>query len=213
MTTQTADKSFFQEDELDVQQVVNIADTSGGAVEGKVNWSKGFITAVGKGISRPEDTTSVQAKLSAREAAYTIALANLLETTKGVYVTAETTVEMHMVKSQMVTRKVEGVIKGAMVLDEMYEEEGGQVIASVMVGLVLGDIAPNVPLPKFEKSAQFDPSKNKPSVSNVALFEETSQRIDTEGKYLSVAEISEADSLDEIEIMVKKKSSGIGCAG
>ena len=68
----------FQEGENDVTQVVSFEDTQGDVIEGKVNWSKGFITALGKGLSNPGDT-SVSGRLSAREAAYTVALAYLLE--------------------------------------------------------------------------------------------------------------------------------------
>ncbi len=194
----------FQEGENDVTQVVSFEDTQGDVVEGKVNWSKGFITALGKGLSIPGDT-SVTGRLSAREAAYTVALAYLLETTKGVHVTAETTVEMNMLKSQEIKRKVEGTIKGAMLLDEKYEEESGQVIATVLVGIALGDIAADMPLPKIQETdLKFKAPKEEKRTSAASLALETLPRIDKGNKYVSLDTLSQPDGLEKMEDLLAK---------
>ena len=194
----------FQEGENDVTQVVSFEDTQGDVVEGKINWSKGFITALGKGLSNPGDT-SVTGRLSAREAAYTVALAYLLETTKGVHVTAETTVEMNMLKSQEIKRKVEGTIKGAMLLDEKYEEESGQVIATVLVGIALGDIAADMPMPKIQETdLKFKAPKEEKRTSTASLALETLQRIDKENKVVSLETLSQPDGLEKMEDMLAK---------
>jgi hypothetical protein len=194
----------FQEGENDVTQVVSFEDTQGDVIEGKINWSKGFITALGKGLSNPGDT-SVTGRLSAREAAYTVALAYLLETTKGVHVTAETTVEMNMLKSQEIKRKVEGTIKGAMLLDEKYEEESGQVIATVLVGIALGDIAADMPLPRIQETdLKFKAPDEKKRTSAASLALETLQRIDKENKVVSLETLSQPDGLEKMEDMLAK---------
>jgi hypothetical protein len=194
----------FHEGENDVTQVVSFEDTQGDVVEGKINWSKGFITALGKGLSGPGDT-SVTGRLSAREAAYTVALAYLLETTKGVHVTAETTVEMNMLKSQEITRKVEGTIKGAMLLDEKYEEESGQVIATVLVGIALGDVAADMPLPKIQETdLKFKAPKEEKRTSAASLALETLQRIDKENKVVSLETLSQPDGLEKMEDLLAK---------
>lgn len=194
----------YEEGENDVTQVVSFEDTQGDVVEGKINWSKGFITALGKGLSNSGDT-SVTGRLSARTAAYTVALAHLLETTKGVHVTAETTVENNMLISQEIKTKVEGTIRGAMLLDEKYEEESGQVIATVLVGIALGDVAADMPMPKIQEAdLKFKAPKEEKRTSAVNLALETLPRIDKENKYVSLDTLSQPDGLEKMEDLLAK---------
>lgn len=91
-----------------------------------VNWEKGVdsdIVAVGVGLP-PKNATGAQGKVLARRAAVVDAQRNLVETINGVQVDADTTVENLMVASDIVKTKVSGVLKGAQVIDEKYNDDG-----------------------------------------------------------------------------------------
>lgn len=99
---------------------VNVAQTK------YVNWEKGAdsdIIAVGVGLP-PKNAVGPQGKFLARRAAVVDAQRNLVETINGVQVDADTTVENLMVSSDIVKTKVSGVLKGAQVIDEKYNDDG-----------------------------------------------------------------------------------------
>lgn len=158
-----ADKAQFQEGKLDVKKEVKLRDPNGNVVEGSLNWTKGVVRAIGHGVA-PMNKPLPVVRLSAREAAYRIALANLLEITKGVQLTSTTTVEDMMLKSQKIETTVQGVIKGAIILGESYKEEEQTVIASVEVGIVLESIAGAIPsdFPGFQRLEALPPDYFKP---------------------------------------------------
>ena len=133
----------FESDELDYKEET---------VNGVLNWSKGFIRAKGYGVP-PEDAISVeQGKLMAFRAAYAGALANLLEITNGVKVTATTTVKDYVVKDHTIELKVGGIIKGSKEVKRVFDEEKN--IAIIEVGIAMEEVAMSIP----KKEVAFDDS-------------------------------------------------------
>ena len=59
---------------------------------GRADWTTGIVTAKGIGIPPKNPASALQAKEMARTAAWAVALRNLLESVKGVYVDSTTTV-------------------------------------------------------------------------------------------------------------------------
>ncbi len=101
--------------------------------QGKIDWTKGQVRALGVGVP-PPGTTGAQARVMAREAAIVVAERNLLKVIKGVHITSETTVENLMLKNDLIRARVEGVLQGAQVLQEKAHEDGSY---EVVVGIGL----------------------------------------------------------------------------
>lgn len=82
------------------------------------DWEKSVVRAKGYGVAPDNVSNSAQAKIMAREAAITMAQRRLLETIKGVKINSTQTVENAQVKSDVVKKRVSGVIKGAQIIEE-----------------------------------------------------------------------------------------------
>ena len=92
--------------------------------QGSINWSAGFIEA--KGIGAPPDRYlgKINARPMALRAAKVDAYRNLLEITKGVQVDSRTTVKDFAVESDVINTQVEGLVKGAQIVDQQYLSDG-----------------------------------------------------------------------------------------
>ena len=92
--------------------------------QGSINWSAGFIEA--KGIGAPPDKYlgKINARPMALRAAKVDAYRNLLEMTKGVQVDSRTTVKDFAVESDIINTQVEGLVKGAQIVDQQYLSDG-----------------------------------------------------------------------------------------
>ena len=190
------DKTRFKEGKHDVKKDIKSTDAGGNVLEGSLNWTKGVVRAIGYGIA-PLDKPRPVAKLAAREAAYRIALANLLEITKGVNVTATTTVENAMLKSQVVETTIQGVIKGAIILDEAYKEEEQHILASVEVGIVLESIADVIPsdFPGFPKIQHFPTEYFEPVAPKINA---TLASLDPDHKIIPEDALADLKKVEEI---------------
>ncbi len=104
---------------------------------GVVDWTHMVIKATGIGGVPPDAPPSAARRLAMR-AAELDALRNILETVKGVYIDAQTTVENAMVTSDVIHAKVEGVIRGFKKTDVRYMSDGS---VEIDVEVSLGDIA------------------------------------------------------------------------
>ena len=82
-------------------------------------WDKKIVVARGIVAINKKIKPAGRAVLLARRGAIAEAQANLLAMIKGIHIDAKTTVEDEMSKSVELTAKLEGVIKGAVVIDEM----------------------------------------------------------------------------------------------
>jgi len=106
------------------QNTVSMSEWVEKVGQGYVNWSAGYIEAVG--ISAPPDRTisKINARPMVLRAAQVDAHRNLLEITKGVQVDSMTVVKDFTVESDVVNTQVEGLIKGAQVVDQQYMPDG-----------------------------------------------------------------------------------------
>ena len=93
-----------------------------------INWSSGYITCAG-------ESASGQSSYAAKRASVVIAKRNLLETVKGVQIDSETIIENGMIKSDTISAKVSGVIKGSEVISNEYNETKQSAIAKVKIHL------------------------------------------------------------------------------
>ena len=110
------------------------------------DWNTNSITVTGMGVA-PTGMRGVQARMLARRAAVADAYRQLAETVKGVQVDSETSVEMYMVKSDIVRTKVSAMIQGAQVVAEQAFDGGYEVTMVVPMFGVQGSVAAAVLTP------------------------------------------------------------------
>jgi hypothetical protein len=91
---------------------------------GSVNWTDGYIEAVGIGAPPQRNIGTPQARPMALRAARVVAYRDLLEAIKGVQVDSTTTVKDFTVESDAINTKVEGIVQGARVIKEEYMSDG-----------------------------------------------------------------------------------------
>jgi hypothetical protein len=92
--------------------------------QGSVNWSAGYIEAIGIGAPADKTIGKANARPMALRAAKLDAYRNLLEITKGVRVDSSTTVKDFTVESDVINTQVDGLVKGAVVVDQQYMSDG-----------------------------------------------------------------------------------------
>lgn len=98
-------------------------DTSGQSIKritpnGYFNWSTGTATATGLGVPPKSSSSAAQAREMTRTAAWSVALANLLEVVNGIQVNAQNTVKNYVTTNAEVQTRVEGMVKQATVIEE-----------------------------------------------------------------------------------------------
>ena len=92
--------------------------------QGSVNWSAGYIEAVGIGAPADKSVGKINARPMALRAATVVAQRNLLEITKGIQIDSATTIRDFMVESDVINTQVSGMVKGAVVMDQQYMSDG-----------------------------------------------------------------------------------------
>jgi hypothetical protein len=92
--------------------------------QGSVNWSAGFIEAIGIGAPADKSIGKPSARPMALRAAKVDAYRNLLEITKGVRVDSTTTIRDFTVESDIINTQVDGLVKGAVIVDQQYMSDG-----------------------------------------------------------------------------------------
>lgn len=92
--------------------------------QGTINWTGGYIEAVGIGAPSEKSIGKASARPMALRAAKIDALRNLLEITKGVQVDSATTVKDFTVESDVINTQVSGLVQGAVVVDQQYMSDG-----------------------------------------------------------------------------------------
>jgi hypothetical protein len=112
---------------------------------GRADWTAGTVTARGVGIPPKNPTSALQAREMARTAAWSVALRNLLEVLKGVYVDSTTTVSNYVTTNDEVRTKVEGFVKGAKIVKEQEMADGS--FETTVEMKLTGDFS-NLMLPK-----------------------------------------------------------------
>jgi len=106
------------------QEKVSMNDWVEKVGQGSVNWSAGYIEAVGIGAPSDKSIGKANARPMAMRAAKVDAYRNLLEITKGVQVDSATTVKSFTVESDVINTQVSGLVKGAVVVDQQYMSDG-----------------------------------------------------------------------------------------
>ena len=92
--------------------------------QGSVNWSAGYIEAVGIGAVPDKSVGKSNARPMALRAAKVDAYRNLLEITKGVQVDSATTVKDFTVESDVINSSVSGMVRGAEIVKTEYMSDG-----------------------------------------------------------------------------------------
>lgn len=91
---------------------------------GRINWSEGYIEAVGIGAPPEKYYGKPQARPMALRAATLDAYRKLLEVTKGVRIDSATTVREFTVESDIINTQVSGLVKGAKEVHKEYLSDG-----------------------------------------------------------------------------------------
>ncbi|MEN6463771.1 MAG: hypothetical protein ABFD62_01190 [Syntrophaceae bacterium] len=122
---------------------------------GKVNWTQGYVEAIGIGAPPESSYGKPNARPMALRAGKLDAYRNLLEVVKGVRIDSATEVKDFTVSSDTIRAQVEGLVKGAQVIKQDYMSDG---TVEVTIRMSLnGDLAQAVlPIPKVIKSETFD---------------------------------------------------------
>lgn len=77
-----------------------------------VDWERRVVRATGIGAPNPNAPNVAVARIGAMNAAKMVALADLIGTIKGMYISSESTVENYMTTSQSIKSQVEGIARG-----------------------------------------------------------------------------------------------------
>jgi hypothetical protein len=102
--------------------------------KGKINWSEGYIEAIGIGAPPERYIGKPNARPMALRAAKIDAYRNLLEVTQGVRIDSSTVVKDFTVESDVINAQVQGLVKGAKVVNQEYLSDG-TVEVTVRMGL------------------------------------------------------------------------------
>jgi hypothetical protein len=142
--------------------------------QGSINWSQGYIEAVGIGAVPDRSIGKSNARPMALRAAKVDAFRNLLEITKGVQVDSATSVKDFMVESDIINTKVEGLVKGAQLVKTEYMSDGtaevtlrmplyGGVLAQTILPPAPPEPAPVAPAPAVTAPAPPAPAPAGPA--------------------------------------------------
>ncbi|MDZ4165242.1 MAG: LPP20 family lipoprotein, partial [Smithellaceae bacterium] len=144
---------------------------------GNINWSAGYIEAVGIGAPPAQYMGKPQARPMALRAAQVDALRNLLEITKGVRVDSATSVSDFTVTSDVINTQVEGVVKGAKVMKQEYMSDG---TVEVTVRMSLGgNLAPIIMPRVLDRKPETPPPALAPPTAPPAIAPQTAEVVYT----------------------------------
>jgi hypothetical protein len=106
------------------QDKVSASDWVDKVGQGNINWSSGYIEAVGIGVLPEKLAGKINARPIALREAQKDALRNLLEITKGVQVNSATAIKDFTVASDVVDKQVDDLVRNAEVADYQYISDG-----------------------------------------------------------------------------------------
>ncbi|HIJ95249.1 MAG TPA: hypothetical protein HPP94_05860 [Desulfuromonadales bacterium] len=106
------------------------------AGQGSVDWSSGFITSTGYGTA-PRGMAPNKALLNARRAAEIDAQRALLETIKGIHIDTQTTIDGSLQRDVASRTRIEGVVRGALIVKQDVNMVDGSPVATVVMRLCL----------------------------------------------------------------------------
>ncbi|HIG39048.1 MAG: hypothetical protein ABGY96_14890 [bacterium] len=129
---------------------------------GGINWTQGVVFANGYGTAKP-GMSEAQSKLLARRAAIVDGQRNLLEITRGVRIDSTLITDQLMNESRETTTKIEGIIKGARVIEENYQND----IATVTLAMPIAGQFLQVAWPDRANTARSNNHLPAPSWSKI----------------------------------------------
>lgn len=124
---------------------------------GYTDWTRGVVVAKGLGVPPKTSANALQAREMTRTAAWSVALRNLLEVVKGVSVDSTTTVNNFVTTNDEVRTKVEGMVRGAKVVQEKELPDGSlEVTVEMKLGGGFSDVVvPKPPTPRDRPLEKF----------------------------------------------------------
>ncbi|UCD84482.1 MAG: LPP20 family lipoprotein [Deltaproteobacteria bacterium] len=125
---------------------------------GEVNWSKMTIRAKGDGIPNPQVSELSRATLGADQEAKQEALNNLLKTIKAVPIDSRTTFQQKIKESDVISSKVQELVRNAEIIETTYFSDGG---VKIVVNLPLSGPLINLILPTTERTVPVTTDKKK----------------------------------------------------
>ncbi len=114
---------------------------------GEINWEEGYVSVIGFGTARPSGNMALD-KIKAKRAAQVNAYARLLEQIKGVKIDARTLVEDSMLKKEVISARVKGLVKGAKIVNEKLEWDGGSPLVTVEMRICMSNQASGCQSPR-----------------------------------------------------------------
>ena len=138
-----------------------VAEQSGD--KGIINYEDGYVEAVGTGAPPERFMGKPNARPMALRAAQVDAYRNLLEIVQGVRIDSNTVVKDFMTESDTIRASVEGLVKGAKVMNKEYLSDG---TVDVTVRMNLSGRLSQMIMPKaFDKQPESAPPPPPPAVS------------------------------------------------
>jgi len=131
---------------------------------GEINWGDQVIRASGSGAPNPDAPNIAAARLGAERAAKADALRNILETIKGVRIDSQTLVVNAMTQNDVIRTQVQGIVKGAKVVNTRYLSDGA---VEVTVGIPLPGPLTETVLPPTSFGTQPVPKTGNPVFTGV----------------------------------------------
>lgn len=107
---------------------------------GKINWEDGFVSVIAYGTAKPSGNRALD-QIKAKRAAQVNGYARLLEQIKGVKIDARTLVEDSMLKKEVISARVSGLVKGAEIVTEKINWEGGFLLATIEMRICMSNQA------------------------------------------------------------------------
>ena len=196
---------------------VNIAlsqDVADELPKGSINWSTGRVTAKGSGVPPSSAANPAQARLLAERAAISDARRNLLETVGEVRVDAVSTVGSLMTKRDVIVTRVGGIIKGSLVTERRYLDDGSvevvveMPITGAFLDVMLSEVkaVPSItmPLPP-SKPKKKDMPKTEIKIKTPAVSEPVKEaKIEPEPEKIDLSKVNYSGLIiDAREVEVK----------
>jgi hypothetical protein len=122
---------------------------------GVVNWTDGYVEAVGIGAPPQRNIGTPQARPMALRAAQVDAYRNLIEVVNGVRVDSTTTIKDFTVESDIINTQVQGIVKGAKTMKQEYLSDG---TVEVTVRMPMAGNFASVIVPRILEKRQAPPT-------------------------------------------------------
>jgi hypothetical protein len=123
--------------------------------QGVVNWTDGYVEAVGIGAPPQRYIGTPQARPNALRAGQIDAYRNMLEVINGVRVNSTTTIRDFTVESDIINTQVQGMVKGAKTMKQEYLSDG---TVEVTVRMPLSGNFASVIIPRILEKRQVMPA-------------------------------------------------------